>query len=141
MIPKPVIAVVEAARKVVAARKALSAATKDGETNEAGLARRRKTLHDAVKVLVRAVDELETLIERGQKNRLARGGKGASFPWASFFDAAGKFVDLASKVRAGDRTAVGDAARFVGQYGPGDRRPNHAVPDDEIIDGEFSEVK
>lgn len=133
MIPRPVIAVVEAARKVVRARKRLSEAVAAGETNDAGIARLRRELQQTVKALVKAVDELEALLARVRTKR----GASKTFPWTSFFDAAGKFVDLAAKVRSGDPNVVREAARFVGDHGPG----RATTANDDIVDGEFTEVE
>jgi hypothetical protein len=146
MIPRPVVAVVEAARRVIHARKALRVAVESKEMNDAGLERLRKALRAAIKALESAVAALELDIERATKAKLARGGgPRVAVPWASIFDAAGKFAGLVAKVQAGDRSAVGDAARFVGEHGPGAgqplRGPGGRQNEDDVIDGEFTEVR
>lgn len=147
MIPPPVVAVVEAARKVVRARRTLELAVAGGEMNDVGLDRLRKALRAEIKKLVATVDALERDIERATKARLVRGARpGQPVPWASIFDAGAKFVGLVAKVKAGDRTAVGDAARFVRDHGPGAGEPmrgpgGRRAGADDIIDGEFTEVK
>jgi hypothetical protein len=141
MIPRPVVTVVEAARRVVYARKALKLAVEKEKPTEA----LRKTLRAAIKALYAAITALELDIERATKARAARVAKpGAAVPWASIFDAAGKFAGLVSKVQAGDRSAVADAARFVGEHGPGAGGPMRGPGGrsaDDIIDGEFTETK
>ena len=133
-IPAVVRNVVEAARKLVAARRAFIAAEKSGELNERGLERLRKAMRAEIKHLDDAVIRLEAELAR------AKGRGGAPLPWASIFSAANSFLGLVTKVQAGDRSAVGDAVRFVNEHGPGGTRaPRRVEPD--VIDGEFEEVK
>jgi hypothetical protein len=131
VIPKPIVDVVEAARRFVRARFELREAIRSKEMNELGLSKRRKALRDAAKALDRAVMDLEDRLSAAAK----RGARGAPIPWGSVFKAVGEFAGLVTRVKAGDATAVRDAAAWAGRHGPS----STPRTEDDIIDAEIIE--
>ena len=133
MIPKPIVEVVEAARKLIAARADLRAAVASKEVNEKGLAKRRKAVAEAVKALEKAVMALEERLAAAASRGAQR--RGEPIPWGSVFKAATEFAGLVSRVRAADPTVLRDAAAWANKNGPGGK-PRRAAADD-IIDAEL----
>ena len=132
MIPKPIVDVVEAARRFVRARFELRDAIRSKEMNELGLNKRRKALRDAAKALDRAVLALEERLAASAKR-----GAREPIPWGSVFKAVGEFAGLVSRVKAGDPTVVRDAAAWAGRHGPASTPRN--MSEDDIIDAEIIE--
>lgn len=129
MIPKPIIAVVEAARRFVAARLELREAIRSREINEAGLSRRRKAMREATKQLEAAVVALERQLEAAKRTRSTK-----PLPWGDIFKAAGEFAGLVRRVRAGDPTAVRDAASWAGRHGTPPLKNEDDIIDAEIVE-------
>lgn len=130
MIPKPVIAVVEAARHFIKARFELREAIRSKEVNDAGLARRRKALREAAKELEKAVVQLERQLAALQERK--RGTKPP--PWGDIFRAAGEFAGLVQRVRAGDPAAVRDAASWASRHGTPPPKTEDDIIDAEIVE-------
>jgi hypothetical protein len=131
MIPKPIVAVTEAARRVVAVRKELQAAKKSGEVNEAGIARRQKELQRALNDLSKHVALLEQQIEAAKVRH-----RGSALPWAKLFQFASDVVSLSKKVKdgVGAKETIGAASRFVHKHGAGARDDDEDIVDGELVD-------
>lgn len=133
MLPKPIIAVVESARRVVAIRKDLAAARKSGEVNEVGLERRAKALRKALDALSVDVAVVEKQIEDAKLRR-----KGSALPWAGLLKAATEFMAMANKIKSTgkvDGATAAEASRWAARHGVGGTRPK----DEDIVDGELVE--
>lgn len=124
-IPKPIIAVVDSARRLVRVRADLRVAIDSGEINAAGIEKRRKALQAAIKTLVRDVTTLERELEALRKR-----GKSSAVPWASIFNAVGEFTHLVAKVKSGGNVTR-DAVKWASKHGP--------KSTDDIIDAEIVE--
>lgn len=135
MIPKPIVDVVEAARRFVRARFELRDAVRSKEVNELGLNKRRKAVRESAKALDRAVLALEERLAASAKRGAA--SRGAPIQWGSVFKAVGEFAGLVSRVKAGDPTVVRDAAAWAGRHGPASTPRN--MSEDDIIDAEIVE--
>lgn len=134
MIPKPIVDVVEAARRFVRARFELREAIRSKEVNELGLNKRRKAVRESAKALDRAVLALEEKLSAAASRGAQR--RGDPIPWGSVFKAVGEFAGLVSRVKAGDPTAVRDAAAWAGRHGPSS---TPRASEDDIIDAEIVE--
>lgn len=132
-LPKNIVAVVQAARKLVHTRRDLREARASGEINERGLEKRSASLAAAIKNLDRAVDVLDREIAALTKRNAKHGGPSKPVPWASIFNAIGGFVNVATKASQGDPTTVREASRWAAQHSPG-KGPSK---DDDIIDAEI----
>lgn len=136
MIPKPIVDVVEAARRLVRARLELREALRSKEVNRAGIERREKAVRDAAKALDKAVIALEARLSASAQRRKGGGGGGEPIPWGSLFKAVGEFAGLVNKIKAGDPSVVRDAAAWADRHGVPGRPPR---TEDDIIDAELVE--
>lgn len=123
-LPAPIVAVVEAARRVVHVRRDLDHAKKSGEVSEKGVARRREDLNRALTVLDKSVMVIEKQLEEARMRR-----RGTAVPWASVFRAGAELVSLLGRAKAGENVTK-DAASWAGRHAVGGK-------DDDIIDGEL----
>lgn len=136
MIPKPIVDVVEAARRLVRARLELREALRSKEVNRAGIERREKAVREAARALDKAVIALEARLDASAQRRKGGGkGGGEPIPWGSLFKAVGEFAGLVNKIKAGDPSAVRDVAAWAGRHGASSRPRT----EDDIIDAELVE--
>lgn len=129
-LPKNIVAVVQAARKLVHARRELREAKHSGELNDRGIKKRSDALAVAIKGLDRAVDVLEQEIAALTKRNAKRGGP--AVPWTSIFNAVGGFANVVAKAKTGDPGTVREAVRWANANTPKGK-------DDDIIDAEIIE--
>ena len=112
MIPKPIIAVVEAARRTSTAFVQLRLAKKS-EASEKVLAERRKALNAALEAQEQVVIALEKKLEEVKLARARSAGASSAEHWNGFFRVAGKILDLVTKEVHGEKVTRKDVEDVI----------------------------
>lgn len=124
MIPKPIIAVVESARKTSTAFAQLRLAKKH-EASEKILSERRRALNDALEEQERVVLALEEKLKEAKLARARAAGASSAEHWTGFFRVAGKILDLVTKEVRGGGVSRKDVEDVIDAEIVGDVKERH----------------